>query len=239
MKKVIIPLPDLDFDVTEVSVPWKLLTDHGFQVVFSTEQGNIAKADPLLITGVIFGQLGAKPLAIKYYREMEKSPAFLHPIKYEAINASEYDAIHLPGGHAPGMKPYLENKILQSKLLDFHHDHTKIIGAICHGVIVLARSIDPATGKPIIYNHKLTALIKFLEQTAYYLTAWKLGNYYRTYPEYVQDEVVRNIADPTNFVTGNPFKPLVVEDKNLITARWPLDAFHYANALIHKLQNTT
>ena len=35
-RKVLIPLPDKDFDVTEVAVPWKLLRDAGFQVVFAT-----------------------------------------------------------------------------------------------------------------------------------------------------------------------------------------------------------
>ena len=32
---VLIPLPDRDFDVTEVAVPWKLLTEAGYQVVFA------------------------------------------------------------------------------------------------------------------------------------------------------------------------------------------------------------
>ena len=62
MKRALIPLPDRDFDVTEVAVPWKLLTRAGHRVVFSTEQGGTAPAaDPLLLTGVLFGQLGAEP----------------------------------------------------------------------------------------------------------------------------------------------------------------------------------
>ena len=37
--RVLIPLPDRDFDVTEVAVPWRLLTDAGHEVVFATERG--------------------------------------------------------------------------------------------------------------------------------------------------------------------------------------------------------
>jgi hypothetical protein len=33
MATVLIPLPDTDFDVTEVSVPWRMLTDEGHELV--------------------------------------------------------------------------------------------------------------------------------------------------------------------------------------------------------------
>jgi putative intracellular protease/amidase len=36
---VLVPLPDRDFDVTEVAVPWKLLAEAGREVVFATEEG--------------------------------------------------------------------------------------------------------------------------------------------------------------------------------------------------------
>jgi hypothetical protein len=55
--RVLMPLPDRDFDVTEVAVPWRVLSDAGHQVVFATEQaGTVPAADPRLLTGVIFGQ---------------------------------------------------------------------------------------------------------------------------------------------------------------------------------------
>jgi len=238
MTKVIIPIPDNDFDLTEVAVPWKLFKEEGFQVFFATQNGNIAQTDPLLITGVIFGQLGAKPKAITYYKELEKSSEFLNPIPFEYINVVDFDILHLPGGHAKGMIPYLESKILQEKVLQFYTTN-KLIGAICHGGIVLARTTDPETGKSIIYNKKVTALTRFLEGVAYYLTSWKHGDYYRTYPEYVQDEVSKNLILKSNFKTGFPFKAMVVEDENLITARWPLDAYLYAQTLIEKIKKTT
>ena len=36
--RVLIPLPDRDFDPTEVAVPWRVLCDAGHQVVFATER---------------------------------------------------------------------------------------------------------------------------------------------------------------------------------------------------------
>lgn len=236
MKKILIPLPDNDFDLTEVAVPWKLFTQKNYQVIFATENGNRAYCDPKLITGVIFGQLGATKEAISYYRELEQDNAFLHPIKFANIIPDFFDALILPGGHAQGMKQYLEGKTLQEKVLEFFKLN-KVAGSICHGSIVLARTIDPATGKSVIHGKKLTGLTKFLERIAYYITFWKLGKYYRTYPAYVQDEVKDCLQDKENFKTGgNQFKPYVCEDGNLVTARWPKDAFLFAEKIIERLE---
>ena len=86
MKKAVIPIPDKDFDTTEVAITCKILKTNGIEIVFSTENGAIGETDPLLLTGVIFGQLGAKKNAIDAYHEMQKSAEFLHPIKYNEIN---------------------------------------------------------------------------------------------------------------------------------------------------------
>lgn len=234
--RILIPLPNNDFDLTEVAVPWKLFIQKQYKIVFATENGNRAHCDPKLIRGVIFGQLGATQEAIGYYRQLEQYPAFLHPIRYTDIEPETFDALVLPGGHAQGMRQYLESKTLQAVVLRFFQLH-KTIGSICHGSIVLSRTINPATGKSIIHQRKLTGLTKFLERLAYYITFWKLGNYYRTYPAYVQDEVKQNLANKQQFETGgNPFVPYVCVDDNLITARWPKDAFLFANTIIAQLE---
>src|SRR5262245_66399942 len=79
MAKVLVPLPDHDFDVTEVAVPWKLLVEAGHEPVFATEAGATPACDPLLITGVVFGKLGAQPEPIEFYRELERAPEFVSP----------------------------------------------------------------------------------------------------------------------------------------------------------------
>lgn len=101
---ILVPLPDHDFDVTEVAVPWKLLTEAGHTVVFATEDGLTPSADPRLLDGVIFGKLGAAPEAIEFYRALEADPHFQIPIKWREIVPEDYDALLMPGGHAPGMK---------------------------------------------------------------------------------------------------------------------------------------
>ena len=75
--RVLLPLPDRDFDVTEVAVPWAVLREAGHEVVFATEKaGTVPAADPRLLTGVLFGRLGAAPGARKRYYELVRAPEF-------------------------------------------------------------------------------------------------------------------------------------------------------------------
>ena len=60
-RTVLVPLPDRDFDVTEVAVPWKIYTEAGHRVVFATEAGAVPAPDPLHINCVLIGPLGANP----------------------------------------------------------------------------------------------------------------------------------------------------------------------------------
>ncbi|MDT5328668.1 MAG: hypothetical protein QOF25_5820 [Mycobacterium sp.] len=48
---VLIPIPDTDFDPTEVAVSWQVLTAQGHTVLFSTERGVQAVADDIMLTG--------------------------------------------------------------------------------------------------------------------------------------------------------------------------------------------
>ena len=235
--KILIPIPDKDFDLTEVAVPWKRFTENNYQVVFATEKGAVGQTDPRLIEGVIFGQLGAKPYAVAIYNELLESKEFNNPINYDAINPDNYILLHLPGGHAKGVKQYLESGVLQEKVAHFFYQN-KLVGSICHGAIVLARTKDKNTGKSIVANRKLTALTKGLEKLAYYITAWKLKDYYRTYATYTQDEVENSLTHKSNFKTGSfMFKPFVCQDNNLITARWPKDIELYCKTLLKSLKS--
>jgi hypothetical protein len=87
MPRILVPLPDRDFDVTEVAVPWKLVTGAGHQVVFATEEGAKPAADPRILDGVVFGQLGAHDEPKAFYRELETDAAFTAPIALERDRA--------------------------------------------------------------------------------------------------------------------------------------------------------
>ena len=64
--------------------------------------------------GVLAPMLMADANGRGAYAEMARSPAFLHPGRHAEQSLEEFDGLLLPGGHAPGMKPYLESRELQA-----------------------------------------------------------------------------------------------------------------------------
>ena len=238
--RVLMPLPDRDFDVTEVAVPWRVLSDAGHHVVFATEHaGTVPAADPRLLTGVIFGQLGAAPEPRRFYAELTTAPEFTSTQAWEALDPAAFDGLLLPGGHAPGMRQYLGSAVLRDQVARFWA-LGRPVGAICHGVLVLARTRDPATGRSVLAGRATTCLPKYTERLAYVATAWRLGRYYRTYRAYVEDEVKAALDDPGSQFRRGPIvlaargtatddRPaFAVTDRNYLSARWPGDAYLFA-----------
>ncbi len=242
MASVLFPLPDRDFDVTEVAVPWKLLREAGHAVVFATEAGATPACDPLLITGVVFGKLGARAEAIAFYREMEQAPEYMTPRRWTECGGE--DALFLAGGHAPGMRQYLGSEDVQRLVAGFFATD-RPIAAICHGVLIAARA-KRADGTSVLRGCKTTCLPKYMERAAYFSTFWRRGRYYRTYPAYVEDEVRAALAQPDDFERGprelskrgtrdDDTHAFVVEDGRYVSARWPGDAYLIAKKLLARL----
>ncbi|WP_433207536.1 type 1 glutamine amidotransferase domain-containing protein [Nocardia sp. CA-107356] len=245
--RVLMPVPDRDFDVTEVAVPWHILTAAGHQVVFATEQARTAPAaDPRLLDGVIFGQLGAEPEPKEFYRQLTRSPEFTATVSWSDVDVSDFDGLLLPGGHAPGMRQYLGAPELQQQVARFWA-LGRPVGAICHGVLVLARTQDPATGRSVLADRRTTCLPKYMERTAYFTTAWRLGRYYRTYPAYVEDEVRAALNHPETQFQRGPMEftrrgtatddtpAFVVADGNYLSSRWPGDAYLFGRRYLDLL----
>ena len=235
MGTVLIPIPDRDFDPTEVAVSWRVLTRNGHRVLFATESGTAGTADDIMVTGrgldiwsalpilgvipVIGLMLRANKDGRDAYAAMVQSAEFQHPVSWSQATLDDIDALLLPGGHrARGMRSYIDSDILQRLVVDaFARGVT--VAAICHGVLLAARSVDPATGRSVLYGRKTTALTWAMERLAWRLTRvtrfWD-PNYYRTYTEEpgqpggymsVQSEVARALKDPADFcdvIRGSP-----------------------------------
>jgi putative intracellular protease/amidase len=93
--RVPIPLPDRDFDVTEVAVPWRVLRDAGHQAVFATEQA------------------GPSPR-----RTPDCSPG-CYSGTWAALDVTAFDGLLLPGGHTSGMRQYLGSSALREQVARF------------------------------------------------------------------------------------------------------------------------
>jgi putative intracellular protease/amidase len=227
LARVLIPIPDRDFDPTEVAVSWRVLSDVGHTVTFATPNGAPAQGDVLMVSGrgldpwsfipglsrlVGVGRvLRANGSARAAYVELLDAPEFHNPLRWSDIDLNDVDGLLLPGGHrARGMRQYLESPILQDVTINaFARDMP--VAAVCHGVLLAARSIDPSTGRSVLYGRRTTALTWSLEHRAWTvarITRFWDRNYYRTYneasdqpPGYmsVQQEVTRALAVSDDF----------------------------------------
>jgi putative intracellular protease/amidase len=223
----LIPLPARDFDPTEAAVSWKVLRYAGHDVVFATPEGARAACDPLMISGEGLDPWGWIPLLKKIrvmglvlranraaraaYDELERDAKFANPLRYEGLRADAFDALLLPGGHrARGMRAYLEDATLQRLVAEFF-DADKAVAAICHGVVLAARSISLKTGRSVLYGRETTALTWRQERLAAGIGRiarfWE-PLYYRTYADArgelagyrsVQAEVTRALEKPADF----------------------------------------
>ncbi|WP_224366678.1 type 1 glutamine amidotransferase domain-containing protein [Hyalangium versicolor] len=241
-RRILAPLPDHDFDPTETAIPWHALTQAGHTVVFASESGQGApRADPVTLGGPIPKGLRVSPEALERYRELERDAAFQQPLRWQDIEPDAYDALLLPGGHAPGMRPYLESPVLQGKLAAFWASK-RPVGAICHGVLALAR-IKGADGRSVLHERRTTALTKLMEWGAYAMTFLRVGKHYRTYDVYLEDEVRSLLGAPSQFDRGplvlsgtpRPEAGFVVEDGNYLSARFPGDAWVFARRFLEKV----
>jgi putative intracellular protease/amidase len=226
--RILIPLPARDFDPTEAAVSWSVLSGAGHRITFATPDGAPAAGDPMMISGEGLDPWGFVPVLRRLrvvglvlradahgrvaYRRMSASVAFQRAIPWDSIDPAAFDALVLPGGHrARGMRAYLESEKLQGVTASFFAAG-KPVGAICHGVLLAARSRDPVTGRSVLYGRRTTALTWQLERAG-----WRIArisrfwdpDYYRTYNEAtgepagymsVQHEVTRNLASPDDFL---------------------------------------
>ncbi|MGB4072524.1 type 1 glutamine amidotransferase domain-containing protein [Pseudomonas sp.] len=227
-KTVLIALPNRDFDPSEVAISWQLLRAAGVRVRFATADGQAAVGDPLMLSGEGLDPWARVPglrrlkllgLLLRARRDVREAYArllldseFRQPLRYQQLQVDDFAGLLLPGGHwARGMRDYLESQTLQAFVGAFFAS-AKPVAAICHGVLLAARS-PGAAGRSALYGRKTTALTWAMEKSAWDLTrfygrCWD-PDYYRTYREAagepagymsVQAEVSRALASPADFL---------------------------------------
>ena len=226
-------------------MPWRVLVEAGHEIVFATERGGVAPAcDRRALEGIVLGRFGASEEARSLYALLEQAAEFASPIPWAEIEPERFDGLLLPGGHAPGMRQYLGSTRLQQKIAAFWR-LDRPVGAICHGVLLLARAQDER-GHSLLARRRTTCFPKYLERLARAATFW-LGDYTRTYPAYVEDEVRAALADPERQFERGPRVLLargtanddsaafVVVDRNYLSGRWLGDAHLFARTFARLL----
>ena len=234
MAKVLIILPQTDFDPTEVALPWLVWTSAGHDVCFTTETGGPAACDPITLSGaglpIVASSLKCRLEGEAAYATMIAAPRYKKPLTWAKASAANFTALHFPGGHAPGMRAYCESAEVQ-RLAKQAFAAKQPVSAICHGVLPLARA-------GVLKGRRTTALTHMMEEIAVRLTSRALPGHYRTYEMSVENEVRERIKPGGRFERGglfprysgskSPNAGYVLRDGNYLSGRWPGDAWTLA-----------
>ena len=234
MARILIILPEADYDPSEVALPWWVWSQSGHEVHFATPDGHPAYADPITLGGeglpFFAATLKARLEAERAYEVMIRDSRFLKPVRWKKAAAKYYAALHFPGGHAPAMKGYCESPEV-FRLAREAFASNQPVSAICHGVLPLARA-------GVLKGRRTTALTQIQETIAVKLTEKALPGHYQTYPITVEAEVRQRIGKAGTFERGgifprysgarSPRAGFVVRDGNYLSARWPGDAWTLA-----------
>ncbi|KAH8888638.1 class I glutamine amidotransferase-like protein [Thozetella sp. PMI_491] len=232
--KVIIVLSDYGHEPTETAVPYTHFKNAGFDVAFATETGNPPACDKKMLEGITGKLLGAKKSVVDQYRTMVASEECQKPRSWTApdFTLDDYELVMLPGGHDRAVRQVIESaplhKLLASYVPQTKKGGRKVLGAVCHGPLVLA-SAKREDGKSLIHDFVTTALPGPFESGIYWTTRAFLGDYYKTYghgSENVEDLIRKELADhKTQYKTSVGPAPFVVEDPqyNYVSGRFPGD----------------
>lgn len=123
--------------------------------------------------GLLSKILAADQFGREAYDGLKTSEEFNNPLTWKGLSSENLDGVILPGGHAKGMREYLESEILQNFVTDFFKTK-KPLGAICHGVVLVSRS-RTAELKSVLFGRKTTSLLASQELLDWSLTCPWLG----------------------------------------------------------------
>jgi putative intracellular protease/amidase len=233
------------FFLNELTVPLKLLLDAGHEVTFATPKGGAPSLDKNSLDPMYFNGDAA---ALKQYHELldrlnitsqQRSPV-ISLARVEQIGYDRYDAVYIPGGHAP-MQDLIRSAEL-GRLLTSFHERGKPTALVCHGPAALVsampdaaafvgkleRGAKAAPAKWIYAGYRMTVISNVEEEQSKGILK---GGVMKLLPQTALQQAGANYSSNTA-----PWTPHVVSDRELITGQNPASAYQVGQALLARLK---
>lgn len=215
----------------ELTEPLAPLVKAGHQLAFASPDGNAPVIDKNSRRLLYWGWSRKKlRQAIAVYDKLNdlgmKSPHKIDGLLKDPHGLNTYDALFIPGGHAPMTdvvyKNWLEGENLNEStgkvLLHFHH-FNKPTALICHAPAALICATDQ-NGLWVYKNYRMTCVARmseFITEDVPFIRVMR--GHVPKYPT----ELLKNMGARLTQIQI-PMIPVVVEDKELITAQDPYSA---------------
>lgn len=208
--------------LSELTHFWDVMEKAGLSMTIASPAGGYVPIDPeSLLMPELIQMTGLKDAVNKRYEDRSFMDQLKNTPSVAEIDADQYDAIYLTGGHGV-MFDFAEHESLAQLIAKFYESN-KIVAAVCHGPSGLL-NVKLATGEYLIKDKKLTGF------------SWKeeqLAKRNHAVPFSLQDELSQRGAQYHKALI--PFTENVVEDGLLITGQNPKSAHAVGQALLSRL----
>jgi putative intracellular protease/amidase len=195
----------------EFAVPYNLLRAANFDITVASPQGGRVPLDPK-----------TNPDAQQKLDWAAALAALEHTLPLAQVQASDYVAVFLPGGHGPMID--LVHDVHLNRLLREFDQALKPIAAVCHGPAALL-NVTGFDGRPLLAGRKATGFTNLEEKMALLADV---------VPFLLQDEMQARGADYQSALL--PYVSHVVQDGHLLTGQNPASSEALARLLIRVLQ---
>ncbi len=210
------------FWAEELVVPYRRFTDAGFSVDFATPGGAAPTADPVSLEP---DNAGGPEAAAQLREELDGlADRLAAPLVLSDVDAADYDALFLPGGHGP-MADLASDPDL-GRLLVAADQRGQTIAPLCHGPAGLL-SATREDGSFAFAGRRLTVFTDEEELQ---------GGTGEATPWFVE----QTLRERGAIVEAGPaFSSTVVVDGNLITGQNPQSSAEAAEQVLAVLQGAT
>lgn len=196
----------------EVSHPWEVLVDAGYEIDFVSPKGGNPPVD-----GFDLGD----PINKKFWENKQYHEKITHTLTPEQINPADYSAIFYAGGHGAMWDLPSNTKIadIATKI----YEQNGIVAAVCHGPAALL-NIKLSSGKYLIDGKKVNGFSNEEEE---------LVKLTQVVPFLLEDQLKQRGGI---YEKSAPWQNHVTQDSRLITGQNPQSAKAVGEALKKALQ---
>jgi len=202
----------------ELTTPYYAFKDAGYRVEIASITGGVVPIDPSSQKTI-----GQNPTSVdRFLQDKEVLAAIKNTPAISKIDAKNYAAVFLPGGHGtmwdlPGSEKLAA--IVSSTL-----ESGRVVAAVCHGPAGLVSAKDKK-GQPVVKGRQVSAFTNAEEEAA---------GLTKTVP-FLLESRLRELGALVK--TGPNFQAFAIADGNLITGQNPASSEKVATLVIERLKS--
>src|SRR5262245_41728091 len=230
----------------ELIEPTDAMLAAGFTLTFATPGGQVPTIDKTSENLALWGFSRRRRDEAKRSYQRLLDLGLAHPIPLEGIardrqRLAQFDALFVPGGHAPMVDLLHRNQFVDDApnedfgaLLAYFHERQRPTGLICHAPAALAAA-PTVNGRWIYDGYRMTCATNMSERIIEDMPLFRIiRGHLKQYPSDVLEAKGGKVEHTTL-----PMGSKLVEDRELLTGQDPFSAKAFGGAFVEKVRRTS